>query len=62
MNLDKEIKNLRGEFIMMSFPSRKEIEKLSKNDKGQPNLDKLPNETIRNVMLNCLSNYQVENR
>jgi hypothetical protein len=49
MNLDTEIKTLKGETITMSFPSAEDYK----------NYTRMPNETVRNVLINALSNYRV---
>lgn len=63
MNLKKEVKNLRGETIQMSFPSNADIEKVKK-EKGieTVTVKDLPRETIENVLINCLANYVVEDK
>lgn len=63
MNLDKEIKNFKGQTYEMSYPSRQDIE----NIKEEKNIEKvrsedLPRETIRNVLINSLSNYTIEDK
>ena len=62
MNLSKKIVNLRGEEIPKTFPSREEVNNLPKLSNGQPNQDLLERETIRNIILNCLINYVVEDK
>ena len=56
MNCNKSILNLKGETYPKSFPSYKELEAI-KND-----ISKLERETIGNVILNCLTNYVVQDR
>jgi len=56
VNPTKTIKNLKGEEYPKSFPSSKELEAI-KNDTS-----KLERETIGNVILNCLTNYVVQDR
>ena len=51
MNVNKTIKDLRGEEYKKSFPTEKEV-KESGDDKS-----KLPRETIGNVIINCLAGY-----
>ena len=56
MNPTKTIKNLKGETYPKSFPSSKELEAI-KNDTS-----KLERETIGNVILNCLTNFIIQDK
>jgi len=56
MNPNKTIKNLRGEEYPKSFPNSREMEAI------QNDISKLERETIGNVILNCLTNYVVQDR
>ena len=58
----KKVKNLKGNEIPKSFPSREELEKLTKDKNGNPNIDELPRETVGNVILNCLAGYKPKAR
>ena len=60
MNPNKIITNLRGDFMPKSFPSSEEVEKLPKLEDGTPDLSKLENETVSNILINCLTNYIVK--
>lgn len=62
MNLNRVIKTLKGEEAAMSIPSQAVIDALPKNKDGNPDMMKLPRETVRNVLLNCLANYAVKDR
>ncbi len=62
MDLKKEIKTLKGEKMAKSFLSPKEIEKLPTLKDGSPDLSQAESETVENVILNCLSNYVVNDR
>lgn len=62
MNLNRIIKNLKGEESQMSIPSKDIIDKLPKLENGRPDFDKLPRETVRNVLLNCLANYAIKDK
>ena len=62
MNLNKKILDLRGEEILKSLPSQRDIEKLPKTLDNQPDLTKLEKETIGNVIFNCLSGYVVADK
>ena len=46
----------------MSIPSKDIIDKLPKLENGRPDFDKLPRETVRNVLLNCLANYAIKDK
>lgn len=63
MNLKREIKNLKGEGIPMSFIGASDIEKVKK-EKGvtQVLLEDMPRETVENVLINSISNYDVKNK
>ena len=56
MNPNKTIKNLRGEEYPKSFPNSREMEAI------QNDISKLERETIRNVILNCLTNFIIQDR
>lgn len=61
-NLKKLIKDLKGDDIPMSFPTKSDVEKI-KNEKKLKDVkdvlvDDLPKETIQNVIINCLSHYE----
>ena len=59
--MNKKIKSLRGETYPKSFPTQKEIDALPKKN-GKPDISKLEEETVGNVILNCLANYIVRDR
>ncbi len=61
IDLDKKIVSLRGEEVVKSFPTQKEIDALPKKD-GEPDMSKLEKETVGNIILNCLANYIVKDR
>ena len=55
MNPTKKLTGLRGEVLHKSFPTQKEMDalpKITKNGQEVPDLDKLEEETIGNVILN----------
>ncbi len=60
MKLTKEIKNLRGETFKQAVFIKEDIDKLPKNKDGSPDMSSIGNENIENVILNCLSLYQVK--
>ena len=62
MNLNRTIKNLFGNESHISFPTRKQLDELPKKEDGSPDLDFLPRETVRNVLLNCLAQYATKDR
>ena len=64
MNLNRIIKNLKGREVSVSpnLLSRQEIEELPKDDDGKLDMTKLPNETVRSVVLNCLAAYPVSDK
>lgn len=62
MDVTKTIKDLRGREVTLSNPTQKEIDALPKNEQGEPDISKLPFETIRNVILTCLTVYPVQNK
>lgn len=62
MNLNRTIKNFFGKESPMSFPSKDQADALPKKQDGTPDVDFLPRETVRNVLLNCLANYPVKDR
>jgi len=62
LNLDKTIKNLKGEEFPKSYPTQKDIDNLPKAKDGSISQKDLPVESIRNVILNCLSFYQQKDR
>lgn len=55
MNLDKEIKSIKGEFVPMSFPTDLDFEKAK-------SAGKIAGETIRNVLINSIANYAVSSK
>ena len=56
MNPNKTIKNLRGEEYPKSFPNSREMEAI------QNDISKLERETIGNVILNCLTNFIIQDK
>lgn len=58
MNLTKEIKSLRGETFKKAIFITEELDALPKKENGEPDISKIDNETVENVILNCLSLYQ----
>lgn len=62
VDLNKQVVNLIGQPLDMSFPDREIVEKLPKDDKGAPDKTKLPRETIKNMLVNCLAGYHVEDK
>lgn len=62
MNLNRTIKNLKGEEVLVAFPTRETLLSLPKDNEGNPDLTKLPYETVRDVILNCLSKYEIEDK
>jgi hypothetical protein len=61
MNLKKEIKTLVGGVVNKSFPSKDDIEKVKSEKKiEQVKTDDLPSDTVENVIMNCLTQYAVE--
>ncbi len=46
----------------MSYPTQEQVDQLPKNEKGEPDLAKLPEETVRNVLLNCLATYPTKDK
>lgn len=62
MNILRKIKTLKGDETQMSYPSQKELDSLPKTEIGNPDLSKLPRETIGNVVLNCIANYPVRDK
>jgi len=61
INLQREIKTIRGETYSMSFPSKTDIEKV-KEEKGikEVKLEDMPRETVQNVIVNSLANYVIK--
>lgn len=62
MNLDKKILSLKGEEIPKSFPTKKDIDNLPKDEQGNPDMTKLEKETVGNIILNSLMNYVVQDK
>jgi len=71
INLDKTIKNLRGEEYDKSFPTKKDTDNLPKKEQGKdaegnpimiPDHEQMPKETVGNVLINCLSFYQSKDK
>ena len=74
MNPNKKVLNLRGEEMPKSLPTQKELDALPKKkivikdgkgnqiEKEVPDQSKLERETIGNIILNCLSNYLINDR
>lgn len=48
--------------MRMSFPTKDMLDSLPLNVDNKPNLFKLPKETYRNLILNCLANYIVKDK
>jgi len=59
---NKKIVNLRGKPFPKTFPTPEEMNILPKNDFGQPDRTKLEEETMGNIILNCLGNYIVRDK
>lgn len=62
LDFTKKIKNLKGEFIPKSFNTQKELDKLPRikidgKETKEPDMKKLEDETIGNIVINCLGNY-----
>ena len=55
MNLNRIILRPDGEESFISYPSQKLLDSLPKNEDDSPNLYKLPKDTVRNVILQCLN-------
>lgn len=62
MNLNRKITNLKGDISRMSYVSRKMVDALPLDKAGDPDRDALPDETVRNVIINCLSAYNIKDR
>lgn len=60
MKLLKEIKNLRGQTFRQAIFIKEDLDKIPKDKNGQPDFSTVGNENIENVILNCLSLYQVK--
>ena len=58
MNLSKEIKSLRGETFKKAIFITEELDALPTKENGEPDMSGVDNETVENVILNCLSLYQ----
>ena len=46
----------------MSLPSKAILDSLPLLENGNPDTSKLPRETLRNTLLNCLTNYVVKDK
>lgn len=62
LDLDKKILTLRGEEVVKSFPTQKEVDALPKDKDGRPDAKKLPKETFGNIILNSLASYVVRDK
>lgn len=65
MEPTKTITGLRGEVLHKSFPSQMEMDglpKITKNGQEVPDLDKLEEETVGNVILNACTGYVSKNK
>jgi hypothetical protein len=63
INLDRVIKNLRGEEVPTPNPRKEDIEKIRKEKNIiDVKIEDLPKETVRDVILTCLSVYKVTDR
>lgn len=62
-NLKREIKTLKGEVCPMSFPTELDLKKI-KTDKDVKDvkLDDLPRETVQNILINSLANFEPADR
>lgn len=62
-NLKREIKTLKGELCPMSFPTEADIKKIrDEKDIKDVKFDDLPRETVQNVLINALANYEPSDR
>ena len=63
MKLDTNITTIKGEQYAMSFPSEFDIEQVKK-EKGieQVTIGDLPRESVRNVILNSITGYKVQDK
>jgi len=59
MNLKKEIKSLKGQPLKKAIFVSEELEALPKIN-GKPDLSSIENETVGNVIINCLSFCQAK--
>lgn len=51
-------KTLKGEELEMSYPTVEQIKALPKTPEGQPDRSKLPKDSVRNILLDCLAYYE----
>lgn len=62
INLNRTIYNLKGNPIKQSYPEEATLAALPKREDGSPDTSKLPDETVRNVLLNALSTYSTKDK
>ena len=62
MNLNRIIKNLHGEESAMSFPSQEVLSSAKRGPDGKIDMNSVPRETVKNVVINCLAQYIVKDR
>jgi hypothetical protein len=55
MYLDKVILKPDGHIALIGYPTQKEIDTLPRKKDGSPDITKLPNETCRTLILQCLN-------
>lgn len=63
MNLKKEIKTIKGDTCPMSYPGTSDFERIKK-EKGLEviKMSDLPTETVGNMIINAIANYEVKNK
>jgi len=70
MKPNTTVQGIRGEVLRKSYPSQKEIDGLTKIKKKQldgrelevPDIEELEEETVGNIILNCLTAYAVKDK
>lgn len=60
MNLDKIIKNFKGDEMTATNISQKTLDTIKAEKGREVKVEDLPKETVRDVLLNCISSYKPE--
>lgn len=61
IHLDKKVVGIKGDTMKLSYPSEAMVASLPKVD-GKPDTSFLPDDTYRNIILNCLALYATKDK
>lgn len=62
ISLNKKVIGIRGLATKLSYPSESDLAALPKKEDGEPDTSFLPEDTYRNVLVNCLALYPIKDK